>query len=62
MPVPTQPAAPNAYQARLQQVRECPHGGEPGCGCNAMRSCSRYNRDVATAECLRCVRDGGLEG
>jgi len=59
---PPRPAVPNAYQIQLQQVRECPHAGPASCGCNAVRRCAIYNRDVAIEQCLRCVRDGGLEG
>ena len=66
-PLPPQPpepppAEPNAHLALLKLARACPHAGPASCGCNSVRRCARYNRDVAMSECLACVRDGGLEG
>lgn len=59
---PVDPPAPNPHAVLLKLVRDCPHAGPASCGCNAVRRCAIYNRDVAIEQCLRCVRDGGLEG
>ena len=61
-PPTPQPPAPNPHVALLPLARACPHAGPASCGCNAVRRCAIYNRDVAIEQCLRCVRDGGLEG
>lgn len=47
----------------LHAVRACPDAGPyVGCACARVRRCRRYDRDVAISECLKCVRDGGLDG
>lgn len=57
---PVDPPAPNPHAVLLKLVRACPHAGLASCGCNSVRRCAAYNRDVAISECLACVRDGGL--